>query len=62
MAIAATGAAIALGGLLLMDYLHPDASSDADLVTSVLSRAGATSTPSERPVDLTVPETVAARP
>lgn len=62
MAIAATVAAIALGGLILSE-LHPDASPDADLVTaSVLSRAGATSAPSERPVGLVVPKTVPAFP
>lgn len=62
MAIAATVAAIGLGGLLLME-LHPDASPDADLVTaSVLSRAGATSAPSERPVGLVVPKTIPALP
>lgn len=62
MGIAATVAAIGFIGILLTN-LHPDASPDADLVTaSVLSRAGATSAPSERPVDLVVPKTVAARP
>ena len=58
--IAAMVAAIGLAGILLID-LQPSANSDADITTaSVLSRAGATSAPSQRPVNLTIPESVLA--
>jgi Tfp pilus assembly protein FimT len=60
MVIAAIVAAIGITGMLLTD-LRTSASSDADLITaSTLSRAGATSTPSERPIDLGMPKTVPA--
>jgi Tfp pilus assembly protein FimT len=60
MAVAAVIAAIGAAAFLFTD-LRPAANSDSDLVTaSVLSRAGATSTPSARPDHLVIPTTVPA--
>lgn len=60
MVIAAMVAAIGVAGMLLTD-LRTNAGPDADLITaSVVSRAGATSVPSERPIELGAPKTVPA--
>lgn len=60
MVIAAIIAVIGITGMLLTD-LRTSANTDADFVTaSVVSRAGATSAPSERPIELGAPKTVPA--
>jgi hypothetical protein len=60
MVIAGIVAAIGITGMLLTD-LRTKASPDGDLTTaSVLSRVGATSVPSERPLDLGAPKTMPA--
>ena len=60
MVIAAMIAAIGIAGTLLTN-LRAGENGDADSITaSVVSRAGAQLTPSERPFDLNAPKTVPA--
>jgi hypothetical protein len=61
MAIAALVAAASVTALLLLDFGPNSARGNADgmITSAVLTRAGAIATPSERPTDIGVPETIA---
>jgi hypothetical protein len=66
MAIAALVAAMSVAALVLLDFGPGNSLGNADgmVTASVLSRAGATATPSEKPTNVAAPETitVAERP
>ena len=61
MAIAALVAAMSVAALVLLDFgpTNSPGSADGMITSAVLSRAGATATPSEKPTDVAAPETVA---
>jgi len=60
MAIAALVAAMSVAALVLLDFgpTNSQGSADGMITSAVLSRAGATATPSEKPTDIAAPETV----
>jgi hypothetical protein len=62
MAIAAFVAVVSIAALALLDFRPGHSQSDADgmITSAVLSRAGAIATPSEKPIDIAAPETIAA--
>ena len=66
MAIAALVAMMSVAALVLLDFGPTNSQGNADgmITASVLSRAGATATPSEKPTHIAAPETitVAERP
>ena len=66
MAIAALVAMMSVAALVLLDFGPNNSQGNADgmITASVLSRAGAIATPSEKPIDIAAPETipVSARP
>jgi hypothetical protein len=61
MAIAALVAVASVTALLLLDFVPNNSQGSADgmITSAVLSRAGATVTPSEKPVDIVAPQTIA---
>jgi hypothetical protein len=61
MAIAALVAVASVTALLLLDFVPNNSQGNADgmITSAVLSRAGATVTPSEKPVDIVAPQTIA---
>jgi hypothetical protein len=62
MAIAAFVAVVSIAALALLDFRpgHSQSNADGMITSAVLSRAGAIATPSEKPVDIAAPETIAA--
>lgn len=60
MAIAALIAAMSLAALVLLDFGPGNSAGNADgmITASVVSRAGATATPSEKPTKIAAPQTV----
>jgi hypothetical protein len=66
MAIAALVAMMSVAALVLLDFGPNNSQGNADgmITASVLSRAGAIATPSEKRIDIAAPETipVSARP
>ena len=62
MAIAALVAVVSIAALALLDFRpgHSEADADGMITSAVLSRAGAIATPSEKPIDIATPETIAA--
>ena len=66
MAIAALVAMMSVAALALLDFgpTNSQGNGDGMITASVLSRAGATATPSEKPTHIAAPETitVAERP
>ena len=66
MAIAALVAMMSVAALALLDFGPTNSQGNADgmITASVLSRAGAIATPSEKPTDIAAPKTitVAERP
>ena len=66
MAIAALVAMMSVAALVLLDFGPNNSQGNADgmITASVLSRAGAIATPSEKPIDIAAPQTipVSARP
>jgi hypothetical protein len=61
MAVAALVAVASVTALLLLDFgpNSPQGNADGVITSAVLSRAGATATPSEKPTDIAAPETIA---
>lgn len=61
MAIAALVAIMSVAALALLDFGFNNSPGNADgmITASVLSRAGAIATPSEKPTGIVAPETVA---
>ena len=66
MAIAALVAAMSVAALVLLDFgpSNSQGSADGMITSAVLSRVGATATPSEKPTNIAAPKPVAvfARP
>jgi hypothetical protein len=66
MAIAALVAMMSVAALVMLDFGPNNSQGNADgmITASVLSRAGAIATPSEKPIDIAAPQTipVSARP
>jgi hypothetical protein len=62
MAIAALVAAVSVAALLLLDFAPNNSQGNADgmITSAVLARAGAIATPSERPTNIAIPETIKA--
>ena len=62
MAIAALVAMMSVAALVLLDFGPNNSQGNADgmITASVLSRAGAIATPSEKPIDIAAPETIPA--
>ena len=62
MAIAALVAMMSVAAVVLLDFGPNNSQGNADgmITASVLSRAGAIATPSEKPADIAAPETIAA--
>jgi hypothetical protein len=62
MAIAAFVAVVSIAALALLDFRPGYSRSDADgmITSAALSRAGAIATPSEKPIDIAAPQTIAA--
>ena len=62
MAIAAFVAVVSIAALALLDFRPGHSQSDTEgmITSAVLSRAGAIATPSEKPVDIAAPKTIAA--
>ena len=62
MAIAALVAVASVIALLLLDFGPNSRQGNADgmITSAVLTRAGATATPSEKPTDIAAPATIAA--
>jgi hypothetical protein len=60
MAIAALVAVASVTALLLLDFVPNNSQGNADgmITSAVLSRAGAIATPSEKPTDISAPETI----
>jgi len=60
MAIAALVAMMSVAALVLLDFGPNNSQGNADgmITASVLSRAGAIATPSEKPIDIAAPETI----
>jgi hypothetical protein len=60
MAIAALVAVASVTALLLLDLASTSSQDNADtmITSAVLSRAGATATPSEKPTDIAAPATI----
>jgi len=61
MAIAALVAMTSVAALVLLDFGPKNSQGNADgmITASVLSRAGAVATPSEKPTDIAAPGTIA---
>jgi len=61
MVIAALVAVASMTALLLLDFGPNSSRGNADgmITSAVLSRAGATATPSEKPTDIAAPKTIA---
>lgn len=61
MAIAALVAVVSVTALLLLDFAASNSQGNADgmITSAVLTRAGATATPSEKPTDIAAPKTIA---
>jgi len=61
MAIAALVAAMSVTALLLLDFRPGNSQGNADgmITSAVLTRAGAIATPSEKPIDIAAPRTIA---
>jgi len=61
MALAALVAVMSVTALLLLDFGPNSSHGNADgmITSAVVSRAGATATPSEKPIDIAAPETIA---
>jgi hypothetical protein len=64
MVIAALAAMASMTALMLLDFAPNGSRDNADgmITSAVLSRAGATATPSEKPTDIAAPETITANP
>ena len=60
MAIAALVAMMSVAALVLLDFGPNNSQGNADgmITASVLSRAGAIATPSEKPIDIAAPQTI----
>jgi hypothetical protein len=59
MGIAGLVAVASMTALLLLDFGPSSSRGNADGTSAVLSRAGAISTPSEKPTDIAAPKTIA---
>jgi hypothetical protein len=61
MAIAALVAIVGIASLVLLDFgpNNSQGSADGMITSAVLSRAGATAIPSEKPIDIAAPKTIA---
>lgn len=64
MAMAALVAVASVVALLLLDFGPGNVQGHADgmITSAVLARAGAIATPSEKPIDIAAPATIAASP